>query len=361
LFAANNETPPSAQYFQPASVRRVGDTVVYAMRFPLRAPAATPNDAELPPPAYEDRVNVIDCKKSTFAFAEQIVYGKSGAVLSRFNFGDPQTLVTAGAPIAQGSIVSATKRLLCDNLDGPVLDRGKFAAARWTYLARNPRGDGNIYYAAPEPVSNMPFQFELVTVLKYDSDRPFSELFSGNVVGLPSYYRSFTQRLKVYCIERKVSSPKIDYLDASDNLLFVSTPTFEEPLTPTPASPFGQLLTLACGPGSLHVAGTYEGINHTTYGDRVQGEQKLALIVEQTGDEVSVSFRTPLGEYGRGKGKLNGARIDSMPLQSALSPTCAGSYETSVEFAGDTAKWTFKGKDCNGEMQGHGTATRTRS
>ena len=111
----------------------------------------------------------------------------------------------------------------------------------------------------------------------------------------------------------------------------------------------------------LGVAGTYEGIDRTTYGNRVQGEQKIALIVDQTGDEVSVSFRTPLGEYGKGKGKLNGARIEPMSLQSASNPACTGSYETSVEFAGDTAKWSFKGKDCNGEMEGHGTATRTRS
>ena len=361
LFAANGEAPAFAYYFQPASVRRFGDAVVYALRFPLRIAESTPTDTALPQPAYEDHVIVTDCKRSTFALTERIVYSKAGAVLSRFNSGDPQTLAATGAPIARGSIVSAAKRLLCDNLDIPVLTTEALTRNKFSYLSRTPRGDANIYYAPPQAVSNLPFQFEIVTVAKFDSDRPLAELFTGNVIGLPSHYRSFAQRLKAYCIERKISSPKFDYFDAGGNFLFVSTPTLEEPIAPSAGSPSDQLLTLACGAGVLSVAGTYEGINHTTYGNRTQGEQKIALIVHQSGDEVSVTFRTPHGEYGKGKGKLNGTRIESMSLQSALSPTCAGSYETSVEFAGDTAKWSFKGKDCNGAMEGHGTATRTRS
>ncbi len=360
LFAINVQAPAAAYYFQPTSVRRFGDAILYTARFPLLGGSPTPADV-MSQPAYEDNVSVIGCQKSTFALTEQIVYGKSGAILSRFNFGDPQTLATTGTPIAPGAITSGARRLLCDNLSTPVLTKEALTNIKLSYLSRTPRGDANIYYAPPEPASNLPFQFELVTLLKFDSDRPFAELFTANVIGLPPHYRSFAQRLKAYCIERKVSSPKIDYFDAAGNLLFVSAPTFEEPISPTAGSPFDQLLTLACGAGILRVAGTYDGINHTTYGNRVQGEQKISLIVDQTGDEVSVTFRTPLGEYGKGKGKLNGTRIDSMSLQSASSPACTGSYETSVEFAGETAKWSFKGKDCNGEMEGHGTATRTRS
>jgi TIR domain len=357
LFATNNQTPVSAYYLQPASVRRSGDAVVYTARFPLLGGSPTPADATQP--TYEDNVSVIDCKKSTFALAERVVYSKSGAVLSRFNFGDPQTLTTA--PIAPGAIASGARRLLCDNLSAPVLTKAAFTNSKLSYLSRTAKGDANIYYGPLEPVSDLPFQFELVTLLRFDADRPFTELFSTNVIGLPPRYRSLAQRLKAYCIERKLSSPKIDYFDSDGNWLFVSAPNFEETINPAPGSAFAQLLALACGAGLLSVAGTYEGISHTSYGNRVQGEQKIALIVDQTGDEVSVTFRTPLGEYGKGTGKLNGTRIDSLSLQSALSPTCAGAYETSVEFAGDTAKWSFKGKDCNGEMEGHGTATRTRS
>jgi hypothetical protein len=361
LFAANGEAPAFAYYFQPASVRRFGDAVVYPLRFPLRVADSTPTDDALPQPAYEDHVIVIDCKKSTFALTERIVYSKSGAVLSRFNFGDPQTLTAAGTPIAQGSIVFAARRMLCDNLDTPILTREALTRNRFLYLTRASKENANIYYAPPQPVSNQPFQFEIVTVAKFDSDQPLAKLFTGNVIGLPSHYRSFAQRLKAYCIERKISSPKFDYFDAGGNFLFVSTPTLEEPITPSAGSPSDQLLALACGAGILSVAGTYEGTNHTSYGNRTQGEQKIALIVHQSGDDVSVTFRTPHGEYGKGKGKLNGTRIDSMSLQSAAGPACTGSYETSVEFAGDTAKWSFKGKDCNGAMEGHGTATRTRS
>ncbi len=180
LFAANSEAPASAYYFQPASVRRFGDAVVYTARFPLRGGSSTPTDATLPQPAYEDNVSVIDCKRSTFALTERIVYSKSGAILSRFNFGDPQTLATTGAPIAPGAIVSGAKRLLCDNLDTPVLTtEDAHHVYKLSYLSRTPRGDANIYYARPQPVSNLPFQFEMVTVLKFDSDRPFAELFTG--------------------------------------------------------------------------------------------------------------------------------------------------------------------------------------
>ena len=148
LFAANSEVPASAYYFQPSSVRRLGDAVVYTVRFPLRGGSPTPADATLPQPTYEDNVSVIDCKKSTFALVERIVYSKSGAVLSRFNFGDPQTLAPAGSPVAPGAIASGAKRLLCDDLNTPVLTRD----SKLSYLTRTPRGDGNIYYAKPEPV-----------------------------------------------------------------------------------------------------------------------------------------------------------------------------------------------------------------
>jgi hypothetical protein len=361
LFATNNQVPATAYYFQPGSVRRFGDAVVYAARFPLPAESSSSGDTALPQPAYEDDTSVIDCKKSISALTERIVYSKSGTIMSRFNFGDPQTLLPTGAPITPGAIISAAKRLLCENLHTPVLAKEAFANLKLSYLARTPRGDGNIYYGPPEPVSDLPFQFELVTVLRFDAERPFAELVPGNVVGLPPRYQSLAQRLKAYCIERKLSSPKVDYFDSDGNWLFASFPTREEPVSPTPGSAFAQLLTLACGPAILNVAGTYDGVNQTTYQHGPQGEQQIALIVGQTGDEVSVTFRTALGDFGKGTGKLNGSRIDSMPLYSDASVQCAGSYEASVEFAGDTAKWSFKGKDCNGPMEGRGTAKRTKS
>jgi hypothetical protein len=361
LFATNNQVPARAYYFQPGSVRRIGDAVVYAARFPLISDAAAPMDTTLPQPAYEDDISVIDCKKSTFALVERIVYSTSGAIMSRFNFGDPQALVSTGEPIAPGAIISTAKRLLCENLSTPVLAKEAFANFKLAYLSRAARGDANIYHGPPEPVSDLPYQFELVTLLRYDVDRPFAELGSGKVVGLPPRYRSSTQRLKAYCIERKLSSPKIDYFDSEGNWLFVSVPTFEEPFNPAPGSAFAHLLTIACGADVANVAGTYSGVNRTIYQHGTQGEQQIALIVEQKGDEISVTFRTALGVYGKGTGKLKGTRIDSMPLQSAEAVECGGSYQASVEFAGDAAKWSFRGKDCAGAMEGHGTATRTKS
>jgi hypothetical protein len=212
-----------------------------------------------------------------------------------------------------------------------------------------------------ESVSGTSFQFELVTLLRFDVDRPFAEIAPSNVLGLPYRYRSFAQRLKANCTDRKLSSRKVDYFDSDGNWIFVSAPSVEEVINPAPGSAFAQLLTLACGAPVLNVAGTYDGINRTIYKQGTQGEQRIALIVDQAGSEVNVTFRTGLGDYGKGTGKLNGSRIDSMPLQSTADWPCAGSYEASVEFSGDTAKWSFKGEDCNGPMEGHGTATRTKS
>ena len=360
LFATNNQVPAIAYYFQPASVRRFGDAVVYTARFPLTAdsPAA---DTTLPQPTYEDDISVIDCKRSISALTERIVYSKSGTIMSRFNFGDPRTLVSTASPIAPGTIISTAKRLLCENLNTAVLAKETFANLKLSYLTRTPKGDGNIYYGPPEPIWDSPNQFELVTLLKFDVDHPFAEIFRANVLGLPPRYRSVGQRLQVNCTDRKLRSSKLDSFDSDGNWLFANIPSVEERIDPTPGSPFAQLLTVVCGVAVPNVAGTYDGINRTIYKHGTQGEQQIALIVSQTGNEVTVTFRTALGDYGKGTGKLNGTRIDSMPLQSAAGLECPGLYEASVEFAGDTAKWSFKGKDCNGPMEGHGTATRTKS
>jgi TIR domain len=140
LFATNNQVPATAYYFQPDSVRTIGDAVVYAARFPLTAAATTSADATLPRPTYQDDTSVIDCKKSTFALVERTVYSRSGAVMSRFNFGDPQALVSTGEPITPGAIISTAKRLLCENLRTPVLDKQAFADFKLSYLSRTARG-----------------------------------------------------------------------------------------------------------------------------------------------------------------------------------------------------------------------------
>jgi len=49
-----------------------------------------------------------------------------------------------------------------------------------------------------------------------------------------------------------------------------------------------------------------------------------------------------------------------MSLQST-APDCPGSYDASFEFSGEAVSWSFKGQDCGGPMEGHGTAKRTKA
>ena len=53
-------------------------------------------------------------------------------------------------------------------------------------------------------------------------------------------------------------------------------------------------------------------------------------------------------------------RIDAMTLQST-DAGCPGSYDASFRFADNAVSWSFKGQDCGGEMEGHGTAKRKRT
>jgi hypothetical protein len=358
LYAVNNQAVP--YYFQPSSVRTLGDAVVYTARFPLRT-TLEPVDNTFPQAMYEDDTTVLDCKSLAFALTERTIYSKSGQILSNFKFGDPQVLVSKGASIEAGSILFAAKQLLCGNLKMPLLSKEQVTAMKWSYLSRSPNGDGDILYGSPKPISDSGDQFELLTILKFDRDRKFSDLFKESVIGLPPLYRSFAQALQVNCADRKLRAPKIDYFDSSGNWLYVVIPTVVESIAPTASSPFAQLVTAACGVGVLNVGGTYDGVNHTIYKHGSQGEQKISLIVEQSGNQVNVTFRTTLGDHGKGVGALTGSRVDSISLKSAEGVGCPGSYDASVEFSGETAKWYFKGTDCIGPMEGRGSATRTKS
>jgi hypothetical protein len=119
------------------------------------------------------------------------------------------------------------------------------------------------------------------------------------------------------------------------------------------------MLDVICGPQVVNVGGKYEGTNYTAYEKGGQGEQNISIIAEQIGDQVNVVFQTPLGEQGKGTGTLKRASIESMSLQSP-TPGCPASYEASMNFTSDAVSWSFKGQDCNGTMQGHGVARRSK-
>jgi hypothetical protein len=168
--------------------------------------------------------------------------------------------------------------------------------------------------------------------------------FSGQtVVGIPLTF------------ERRIAAGKLEYFDPQNNLVYASADK-PKPFDVKEGSPFAQLLGLICGP---HFGGSYEGTNTTTYKGGGAAEQKITIKIEQTGNDIGASFAIPGGE-GKGTGKLTGNKVESMSLQSTV-PDCPGTYQASLEFAGDTLSWMYQGEDCGSVIEGRGTAKKAKS
>ena len=113
-------------------------------------------------------------------------------------------------------------------------------------------------------------------------------------------------------------------------------------------------LDAVCG---RNVGGRYEGINHATYKSGGEGDQNIVISVEQTGNNLKVSFEAAAGGAGKGTGTFVDGGVASMTLEST-APDCPGSYDASFKFADNAVSWSFKGHDCGGDMEGHGTAKK---
>jgi hypothetical protein len=154
----------------------------------------------------------------------------------------------------------------------------------------------------------------------------------------------------------------LEYFDSQNNLLSLNAAKVK-PADVQPNSPFGLLYRILCKtapPLIQHVQGTYEGTNQVTYGRGGKGEQTISIIVDQNGSELNVSFLAASGGQGKGTGTLTGDTLGSISLQSTIQE-CPGAYEASFKFAADAVSWSYKGQDCGGPMEGHGSAKRTKS
>ena len=156
------------------------------------------------------------------------------------------------------------------------------------------------------------------------------------------------------CAEKKALTPTIESYDSDGHLVAVIPIAKPEAVAVPPVSPFELLMYIAC---ASNVAGAYEGTNHATYEKGEQYDQKISIKVEQRERELTVTFQIANGGQGEGVGKLTGNRVEAISLKST-TPNCPGSYQASLEFSGATVSWTSKGKDCNGPMEGRGTAKR---
>ena len=169
--------PVVPYYFNPASVEKLGDKVVYTARFPIKSttPTAAPGKV-LSQAAYQDDKTVFDCKQSFFGMSETTTYDKSGAVISHLKSGDPESLVLAGGWIKAGTILAVAEHIMCDDrLRTPLLSKEQLAKMNFSYLSRNLSGDGGVFYSAKYPISNSDYQFELLVVVKFDNDHALTE------------------------------------------------------------------------------------------------------------------------------------------------------------------------------------------
>jgi TIR domain len=348
---------PVAYFYKPSSVKAFDNKIVYTGRVPF-----DPNNpAAQPEYVYAEDIAVLDCNKPIWAFAERTYYNKSGEVVFHYKWGDPETLdLSIGpGPINSGSVVSTAQHLLCDaQLRKPLLAPSEIANMKLSHLSSTPNGDGEVFYGPMMDISNPIYQKEMLFVVKHHRDHMLRDLDpKQNVRGLSGSYRTLANLLQFDCTSRKLRAPKIDYFDQENILVYTNAPMNDPPIVPAKGTPFDKVMNMACGPS---VAGTYEGMNSATYEKGRQAEQKISITIEQVSSDLNVVFQTVNGAQGKGSGKLTGTRVESMSLEST-APGCPGSYKGSMEFPGDTVTWSYKGEDCGGPMEGHGTAKRTKS
>jgi tetratricopeptide (TPR) repeat protein len=103
------------------------------------------------------------------------------------------------------------------------------------------------------------------------------------------------------------------------------------------------------------IEGTYEG---TFTINQVTGEHQISLTFQQSGSEVTVTYRSALGGRGSGKSTIAGNIIATVSLRS--EPSCPGQFTASFKFSDDTVSFAYSGQDCNGPGQGRGIAKKVK-
>ena len=346
---------PVAFYFNPSSVKYFGDRVAFLIRFPLKPDEAKPSpDNSLLANSYEQDMEVIDCKKSLQALAQRIVFNKSGDIAFQFKWGDPENLdLSIGGPIAPNSILSVSERIMCDeNTKMSVISKDVIERMSLTLLSSTVNGDGEIYYGPKKDISNGSYTIAMPAIIKLHKDHEIAETVAkGTILGFQAHYRTLVQPLQFDCSNKKVLSVLIEDLDAENNLVYLGAIPQEFDVK---VNPFASLFAVAC---EGQVSGTYVGTNELTTAKGGEGAQKISIIVVQSQNNLNVTFETASGGQGNGTGTLTGNKVSSLSLKSS-APECPGSYDASLEFSGETVKWTYQGKDCDGPVTGHGTATR---
>ena len=349
---------PVAYFVKPSSIKLSGDRVEYATRFVLHSNESTSSTKTTPQGAYEDNVDVVDC--TVFTLTERTVYNGDGKIIYHFKFSEDSS---DSQPILSGAMIELSKKIMCDeNLRTYLLSKAQFDSEKLSYLANTSNGDGSVLYGPTKPSSNPTYPIEALFVIKKNDDHTFADVFPGqNVRGLPPSYRTIASNVQISCAGKKLFAPINPYYDKDDHLvaLIVVQPSAQI-LDAPDGTMFGFLRNATCGMSAFSAAGNYEGMNYISYGKKGEAEQKVSITVQLNGSDLKLSFQTANGASGEGTGKLMNNRVEPISLHST-TPGCPGSYNGSMSFADNSASWSYKGDDCGGAMEGHGTATKVTS
>ena len=348
---------PIAYYIKPSTIRTSGDRVIFDGRYAVQHTS----DAASSQNVYEDSITVLDCKTSTWALSEKTVYDKEGKPNFHFKWGDPESLdLSVGGKVVPNTVISMAQRILCDGrMRAELISNRQPPEKDFSHLSSTAAGDGDIFYGPPIAISNLPYQAELLALVKFHDEHRFTDLYPGqHVLGLPTTrFRAYVQPMKLNCSTRQIEISDIEYFDSNGNLLSF-TAFIPAQQIDVKVNPFVDLLKVGCAGVTPQVGGKYEGTNYGSYGARGSGDQKISIIVAQSGDTINVTFQTASGGEGKGTGTLTDGTASSIKVEST-APNCPGSYVASLKFDGDTVTWSFEGQDCGGPMQGYGTAKRT--
>ena len=237
------------QFFKLSSLQQFGDKVAVLMKSLLDPSAPPPTGTTFSEGDYQENTVVFDCKRPAMGIAEKTVYGKTGEVKYHYKWSDPKYLdISTGIAIRPGSVALTAQHILCDEeLRTPLVTKSELLSMNFTSLATTPDGRADMFYGPINFGTGSQYPNERTVVLKEHEDHKLDELFPGlTIIGLPPSYRTLVERVHVDCGESKVTIPKFEYYDASNNLVFLraALPPWSPNVPPT--SPMALLRRIIC-------------------------------------------------------------------------------------------------------------------
>ena len=111
-------------------------------------------------------------------------------------------------------------------------------------LGRIGTGDGDMFYGLITSTSDPDYAVELIAMIKYDGDHPFSETVPGiTVIGLPrTNFRTRADRMEFNCKDQKIKNPRWEYYNSKLSRLSAMALLNPNAITPVRGSPYEKLM-----------------------------------------------------------------------------------------------------------------------